>query len=474
MNANIPIIPETITVHLGLPDSDAANVTLNFPDYIKNVASSEIYPTWPENAIRANIYAQISFALNRIYTEYYPSRGYPFDITSSTAFDQSFVNGREIFENVSRITDDIFYQYISRRGAVEPLFAVYCNGTTTTCNGLSQWGSVSLAGEGAIPYEILTNYYGENIDIVTDAMIQNIEPSTPSSPLRFGSVGNAVKDVQVRLNRISANYPSINKIAPPYGIFGVITEAAVREFQRIFYLTQDGLVGNATWYKIQIIYNAVKRVSELESEGISLQDVSKQFNSDVTEGMSGLEVSVVQYYLNVVALYNSAVLPPDNDGYYGQKTRESILSFEKEYGLEQDGIVDEETWNVLFSVYFGIVQSIDLSQFGFVGEPFPGTFLSLGSTGENVMLLQTYINAAAELYTDIPEIPVTGTFDTDTRNAIFATQATIGLPVNGIVGPITWDFLSQTYSDIESGKIRAETQFPGENIGVQEGGGDAQ
>ena len=161
-----PFIPETITVHLGAPDSDAANVTVDFPTYIKNVASSEIYPTWPESALRANIYAIISFALNRIYTEWYRSRGYDFDITASTQFDQKFINNREIFENISDIVDEIFNDYVVRQGYIEPLFTSFCNGTTVTCSGLSQWGTVSLANQGFTPYEILQYYYGDNINIV--------------------------------------------------------------------------------------------------------------------------------------------------------------------------------------------------------------------------------------------------------------------------------------------------------------------
>ena len=164
MDSFIPTIPEFITVHLGAPQSDAENVIVPFIDYIANVASSEIYPTWPESAIRANIYAQISFALNRIYTEYYRSRGYNFDITNFTGTDQSYVNGRDVFENVYEIVSDVFNDYIVRRGNVEPLFAQYCDGVEVSCNGLSQWGSVSLAEQGYTPYEILTYYYGDDID----------------------------------------------------------------------------------------------------------------------------------------------------------------------------------------------------------------------------------------------------------------------------------------------------------------------
>ena len=232
-----PVIPAKITVHLGRPQSNAENVTVSFVNYIKNVASSEIYPTWPENALRANIYAQISFALNRVYTEYYRSRGYAFDITNSTAYDQSFVKNRDIFSNISRIVDEIFNSYIVRDGNIEPLFAQYCNGTTVTCNGLSQWGSVDLANRGYTPYRILQYYYGNDINIITNVPVQNITASAPLTPLRRGSVGNAVKSIQIRLNRISKNYPSIPKITSPDGIFGSQTETAVKAFQRIFDLT---------------------------------------------------------------------------------------------------------------------------------------------------------------------------------------------------------------------------------------------
>ena len=277
MNARLPTIPETITVHLGAPNQNAPNVTVPFVDYIANVASSEIYPTWPESAIRANIFAQISFALNRIYTEYYRVRGYDFDITNSTAIDQYFVNGRDIYENISQIVGEIFDTYIVRQGSVEPLFAQFCNGTTVTCAGLSQWGSVSLANEGYTPYEILQYYYGEDIDLVSDAPVMNISSSLPDRLLRLGTAGDDVRQIQIRLNRISDNYPSIPKIAIPDGVFSFDTEDAVRRFQEVFSLPADGIVGKATWYAIQFIYNAVKRLNELDSEGISSMRVAIKF-----------------------------------------------------------------------------------------------------------------------------------------------------------------------------------------------------
>ncbi|MEE1490921.1 MAG: peptidoglycan-binding protein, partial [Massilioclostridium sp.] len=272
--AVLPYIPEFITVHLGAPNSNAPNVQVSFPEYIKNVASSEIYPTWPESSIRANIYAQISFALNRIYTEWYRSRGYDFDITNSTQYDQKFIQGRDIFDNVSQIVDEIFNNYVRRQGSVEPYFTQFCNGTTVTCDGLSQWGTVELARQGYTPYGILQYYYGDDIDIVRNAPIRAPIESYPGVALRVGMAGNDVKTIQTQLNRIANNYPSIPKIPSTDGIFGESTARSVREFQRIFNLTQDGIVGKSTWYKIKYIFTAVKQLGELASEGLRVEEVT--------------------------------------------------------------------------------------------------------------------------------------------------------------------------------------------------------
>ncbi|MBQ9745710.1 MAG: peptidoglycan-binding protein, partial [Clostridia bacterium] len=441
--AELPVIPENITVHLGAPDAPAENVTVSFADYIKNVASSEIYPTWPENALRANIYAQISFALNRIYTEYYRSRGYDFDITNSTAVDQSFVYGRDIFDNISAIVDDIFNDYIVRQGFIEPLFALYCDGVRTQCPGLSQWGSVDLAEEGYIPYDILRYYYGDNINIVQDAEIENVTASYPGVPLRLGSAGNDVRTLQTRLNRISANYPAIPKIASVDGIFGTQTEAAVLEFQRIFGLAADGVVGKATWYRVQSIYNAVKKLNELESEGLTLSDVEKQFTGTLALGDTGLEVSVVQYYLAVVAYFNPKVPAPPFSGVYDEATRASVLAFQREYGLPETGEADEETWNLLASVYGGAIASVES---GTSAEIFPGTLLNLGSEGEDVARVQEFLATVAEVYTEIPVPPQSGVYDAATENAVRIFQGLFGIPPSGVVGPITWDLLAEKYN----------------------------
>ena len=295
--AKVPIIPEMITVHLGPPSSNAQNVRVPFSDYIKNVESSEIYPTWSPSAIRANVLAQISFALNRIYTEYYRSRVYDFDITNSTAYDQSFVYGRDYFENVSQIVDDIFNDYLRREGNIEPLFAQYCNGTTTTCEGLSQWGSEQLAQEGFSSVDILKQYSGDDVELVVDAPVGGFEPSAPEVPLRIGSVGDDVRTLQLRLNRVSTNYPNIPKIYPEDGVFDQATEAAVREFQKTFNLSVDGIVGKSTWYELQRVWSAVKNLNEVTSEGVKYEEVALQYEGVLKEGDSGPEVGVFQYYL---------------------------------------------------------------------------------------------------------------------------------------------------------------------------------
>ena len=294
----LPTIPENITVHLGPPSANAENVTVPFIHYIANVASSELYPTWPEAALRANIIAQVTFALNRVYTEYYRSRGYDFDITNSTAYDQAYVNGRSIFENVRQIVGEIFTTYIRRENSVEPLFAQFCDGIEVTCNGLSQWGSVSLANDGLSPEDILRYYYGNDIVFMENTPVAGSTVSAPLFPLSLGSFGNNVRTVQLRLNRISNNFPSIPKIVLTDGIFSTDTEAAVKRFQEIFGLTPDGVVGNATWYAIQSLYFSVKKLTDLSSEGIRPEEIAPVLPSALQLGDKGVEVYNLQYYIN--------------------------------------------------------------------------------------------------------------------------------------------------------------------------------
>lgn len=456
-----PFIPSTITVHLGAPNQDAQNVTVPFPEYVKNVASSEIYPTWPENALRANIYAIISYALNRVYTEWYRSQGYNFDITNSTAYDMSFVQNRNIFDDISRITDEIFNDYIRRQGFIEPLFASFCDGIEVQCDGLSQWGSVELANQGRVPYDILTYYYGDDIELVDNAPIQNISASFSGTPLRLGSQGQAVQRIQLQLNRISADYPLIPKIPESDGIFGVATENAVKAFQRTFNLTEDGIVGKATWYRIQYIFTAVTDIAELESEGLTIQDIPRQFDRILTEGDRGTAVRSLQYLLTTISFYNSAVPPLVIDGIYGPSTTSAVRSFQTAYGLEPTGIVSVETGRKIIDVYLGIIEK---NPPDYINDPFavfPGTPLRLGSSGDAVTALQERLNIIADFYPNIDNIPVTGYFGPETQNAVIQFEREFGLPQRGIVVAFVWERIGELARSLEKGNLRNTGQFPG-------------
>lgn len=256
------VIPEYVVVHDGPPtDSRATNYYVKYKDYIKNVVSSEIYATWPEAAIYANTLCILSFTLNRVFTEWYRNKGYDFTITSSTAFDQKWIYGRNIYENVDRIVDSIFANYLSRPGVKQPIFTSYCDGKRTTCNGLKQWGSKYLGDEGYSAIEIIRYYYGEDMYINTSETIAGVPYSWPGYDLTIGSSGEKVRQLQRQLNRIAQNYPAIPKIDVD-GIYGPKTVEAVRTFQNIFDLPKTGVTDYATWYEISNIYVGVTRIAE--------------------------------------------------------------------------------------------------------------------------------------------------------------------------------------------------------------------
>lgn len=441
-----PYIPEFITVHLGAPSSYAENVTIRFPEYIKNVASSEIYPTWPEQAIRANIYCHISFALNRVYTEWYRNKGYNFQITNSTAYDQYFVKGRNIFENISRIVDDIFNEYITRVGYMEPLLAQYCNGTTATCKGLSQWDTVKLAMDGYETMEILKNYYGDNIELTKTNDIRGIEESYGGTPLKLNSTGNDVETIQRQINRISNNYPEIPKIEPIDGVFGSKTELSVKAFQRIFNLYADGIVGKSTWYKISGIYVGVKRLAELESEGEKLVSTGEYPGHLLKQGSTGDTVSQMQHYLNFISQYYKEVPLINGDGIFGVGTLDSVIQFQKKLGLDVDGIVGRQTWDKIYYIYKDIINGSNKPQKE--EYEYPGYLLKQGSRGNAITKLQTYLTAIADKYTSLKKINVDGIFGKATNQAVIDFQKHFELSPDGIVGPLTWEKIVQVYQDI--------------------------
>ncbi len=459
-----PFIPSTITVHLGAPDEAAPNVTVSYTDYVKNVASSEIYPTWEEAALRANIYAITSFALNRIYTEWYRSRGYDFDITAVTQYDQKFIEGRQIYDNIAVLVDELFDDYIRRQGRIEPLFAAFCNGTTVTCDGLSQWGTVDLARQGFVPYEILQFYYGDDIEIVRNAPVRSNTMSYPGNVLSAGSTGSAVQTVQIQINRISRNYPAIPKIPLASGEFDSATEDAVRTFQSIFNLPQSGAVDKATWYRIAYIYTSVKRLAELDSEGITIDELPLQFEeplapSDINEQVRGL-----QYFLAVIGAYYESVQPLEITGEFDAQTEASVRSFQRVYGLPVTGIVDEATWNDIYRAYAGIAASIPVEDAEWIPLLYPGFVLQEGMTSEYVRVLQQYLTYIHRTIPSIPEVRDTGYFGPITKSAVIAFQRYAGFTPNGAVGAVTWDGIAGLYSDLRFGYEKRPYQAPGYTI----------
>ena len=351
------VIPNPITVHLGRPSSAAANVQVSFPDYVKNVASSEIYPTWPAASLTANIYAIITFALNRVFTEWYRSQGYPFDITNSTSYDQYFVYGRTIYDSISRIVDQIFHQYVRREGHNVPYFTSFCNGTTATCRGLSQWGTVNLAQQGLDPLQILRYYYPDDVEIATADAVTDVLVSYPGTVLRPGSSGLDVQTIQTYLNRIRQNYPAIPAITDPEGTFGNSTLAAVKKFQSVFGLTPDGLVGPATWNKISYIYAAVSRLADLESEGTSLGIGTVPPSSVLRLGSRGQDVLTLQAILSLISEFYPSVPRLAQNGIFDTQTQQAVIAFQQLMRLNPDGIVGPATWSALYDTYLGILEN---------------------------------------------------------------------------------------------------------------------
>ena len=455
------IIPKNITVHLGRPAASAQNVTVSFRRYIANVASSEVYPTWPEQALRANIHCQISLALNRIYTEWYPSKGYTFNITNSTSYDQYYVHGRTVFDVMVRITDDIFNTYLRKRGTVNPYYSEYCDGKSVTCPGLKQWGTVTLANNGRSALQILRYYYGSDIEIVRTSNIQSIPQSYPGSPLRQGDSGTAVFTLQRQLNRITKDYPFLGKLTVD-GVFGSRMAATVRAFQKQFNLTADGVVGRQTWYKISYIYVSVKDLAELTSEG----ETSNGTLSDGTwggtvlrTGSTGSAVEQLQFWLNTLAQYDSAIHSVTVDGVFGSGTAAAVRAFQRKYGLTVDGVVGRTTWTEVYD-QFRSIQSDN-------GTPnaYPGTALREGSSGQNVRLVQFWLKIARTVYTSLANVTVDGKFGAGTAAAVQRFQRYFGLTADGVVGRTTWQKLYEVYNDIAN-RLLSPSLRPGEYPGV--------
>ncbi|MGD9569023.1 MAG: peptidoglycan-binding protein [Sedimentibacter sp.] len=453
-------VPDKITVHLGTPDDIAENINIPFIDYIKNVASSELYPTWPEASLRANIHAIVSIALNRYFTEWYRSRGYNFDITSSTQFDQAFVPNRGTYDNINSLVDELFNQYIVVEGRIEPLFAQFCDGRITRCSGLHQWGTVDLANSGYTPMEILQYYYGENISLDT-------APTGPpiyrfQRSLTLGDSGIDVLRKQVQLDRISVNFPAIPKIDSIDGYFDESTQAAVIEFQRVFNLPVTGIIDQDTWYKISNIYQAVTKLAERISEGIMLRQYEEILSGALLRGDIRPRVSLLQYLLNLMSLYYSSVPETAITGIFDDQTRLAVIEYQKTMNLEPTGIVDQETWKSLYNNGVGILRSLQpqaiyLPYFRYARDYGPG------DQGPGVFIIQEMLQYISLVIPEIPYVEITEIFDDATKNSVIAFQNQFNLEPTGIVNEETWNKLTEIYRIQRYGNVGTINLSPSNN-----------
>lgn len=437
-------IPTYITVHLGAPtNSSAQNVRVKFVDYVANVASSEIYSTWPYNSLVANIHAITSLAINRVYTEWYRGKGYNFDITNSTSYDQFFVYGRNIFENLRQIANSIYNVYTRRQFFRNPFYTEYCNGTTVTCPGMSQWGTVTLANQGLTPLQILRRYYPADLELVASNNIRDIQETYPGVTMQLGSNSRYVQLMQRYLNRIRRNYPAIIAINTPNGFFGPDTQTAVRTFQSTFALVADGVIGRTTWNLITRIYVAVTKLAELQSEGERYAIGATPPTVTLRQGSTGTNVSLLQFILSYISAYYPAVPPVIEDGVFGSGVTNSVREFQRYFGLGVDGVVGPATWRKLFDVFHGIENNappvVTPPVPPSTRPPFPGTLLRVGSRGDDVRTMQTYLNVIRTTYTKIPFLTADGIFGPLTENAVRIFQGQFNLVQDGVIGQLTWN-----------------------------------
>ena len=470
-------VPETITVHLGAPDSDAENITVPFVDYVKNVAANEIYPTWPEEALKANVISQVSIALNRIYTEWYRSRGYDFDITASTAYDQAYVPGSNTYAETDAVAEEFFNNYVVRPNFVEPLYASFCDGIKTTCNGLSQWGTVSLAEDGRSFKEILGFYFGD-IEVAETEEVRAAEGSYPGAPLSVGASGEAVRTVQYQLNRIAINYPRL-PLNSNSGVYDERMSEIVSEFQKLFGLPVNGTVDKATWYRISYLYTSVKKLSELSSEG-QRPSYNRQLypGAPLRPSDKGSEVQEMQFYLRRISRFNPLVRPVNIDGIYDADTSESVKSFQRAYRTEISGIIDEPTWNRIVDVYNGTVVNIEEPILANGLTPYPGTPLTIGSRGEQVEYVQRLLGEISGTFTIVPYTAADGFFGSGTERAVDRFAAIFGFPRNGRVDEPLWNEINRVYLAVASncifasGESEGRREPPGETVKEGDSGED--
>lgn len=430
-------VPQYITVHLGQPDEEAPDVTVPFQEYLKNVSSRQFYPTWPENALRANILEKATFALNRIYNEYYRSRGYDFDITSSPAYDLDYRPNRFVYENISRLSDELFNNYISRGDSLSPIDTKICDSEMYDCKDIDRWGTVKLAYEGLMPLGILQYYYGEDINIVQNAPVGTIDISYPGSPLKPGSRGENVRIIQYMLNRISDNYSAIPKIPDINGTFDIATEAAVVKFQNQFSLPADGIIDEATWYRILDIYDSVKRLYDLISEKVTEQEAQNARAVILSIGDKSENVRTLQRYLALIGFFEDTYQDIIIDGIYGPETEEAVRLLQENNSLPVTGMVNAATWDILNESYNRILAA-PIAERIVSSQIYPGISLSRGMQGPEVRDLQNHLQHAAQKNPLIPSVDVNGDFNSNTESSVKAVQRLHKIREDGVVDNITW------------------------------------
>ncbi len=438
--------PLFITVHLGAPDEEAINVTVPFLDYIKNVASSELYPTWPEEALKANIYAISSIAMNRVFTEWYRGRGYDFDITNNTKYDQAYVHERGIFDSISAIANETFDEYIVREGRLEPLFATFCDGRISECNGMYQWGSVDLANQGYSALDILKYYYGDDIKIVESAGASEITGTYPGEPLELGDSGINVLRMQHSLDRIHDNFQLVPEVKLT-GFFDKNTENAVKIFQEIFGLPVTGIVDSYTWYRIRYIYIAVTSMAQLVSEGLSFDELRQIYANIVLEGGTIPLVAYVEFFLNIVSQQYPTLEPIEVNMFFGPRTTAAVREFQRIMGLNPTGVVDQETINYLYWTAYSILTATPVEDLRIPMLPYTGIDLVEGMGPEyiKIVILEIILNFLAARRPEIPAVEVGDVFGPDTTAAVIAFQSLYGLPITGVVDEETWNKLFEVY-----------------------------
>ena len=403
--------------------------------------------SWPEEALRANIIAQVSLALNRIWTEWYPSRGYSFNITGSPGYDQAYVNGRTVFAVMERLTAELFNTFVQRSGDAEPYFTEYCDGKTVTCPGMKQWGTVDRAREGMNALQILRYYYGNRVQLVTTDNIAAIPSSYPGSPLRRGSTGSSVEQVQFWLSDLAQFDSSLVRVTVD-GSYGAATERAVRAFQQKQSLTADGVVGQRTWNTLYAAWvDAQSDLGGTAWPGTALR-----------RGAAGMEVRLVQFWLRLAADNYSALRTVTVDGSYGAATVSAVEAFQTLFGLTPDGVVGRSTWNKLKEVGLAVANEIVAANVA------PGQFTTTtraGSSGTAVRAVQYYLRRLAAYYSDVPRVAVDGKFGAATTRAVKAWQSRAGLTVDGVVGRLTFQSLYDAAQALEaSGPVVRTVSLP--------------